>query len=155
MGSLCHRAIQGSIPTTLSVTTYSTPGREKESKLSFTNLTLMEYLPGKRFLRILFGLSKYRIFNLYLEEKICFRHFRCSESSESDWVEVSNCNIGLADPRLGRFCGTMGEGEILAFNSQGRFLRVTFKSNGVYNGLGFNATYEFGKYYSNVDMILI
>ena len=75
-------------------------------------------------------------------------------SSQSDWVEISNYNIGISDPKLGRFCGTMGRGELLIFNSDSSFFRVTFKSNDVFTANGFNASYEFGKNYPNLDMIL-
>ena len=76
-------------------------------------------------------------------------------SSQSDWVEISNYNIGIKDVKLGRFCGTMGRGELLIFHSDDNFFRVTFKSNDVFTANGFNATYEFGTDYSDLHMILI
>ena len=71
---------------------------------------------------------------------------RCSEDSQSDYVEFSNFNIALTDRKMSRYCGTKEETSKKVVQSDNNFFRVTFKSNDVYDALGFEAFYQFRKY---------
>ena len=72
---------------------------------------------------------------------------RCTEDTQSDFVEFSNFNIKLKDRKMTRFCGTREDDKTKKeVKSDGNFFRVTFKSNDVYDSTGFEAFYQFRKY---------
>lgn len=58
--------------------------------------------------------------------------------SASDFVEFSN--YMSRDRKYSRHCGQQKEFDV---ESDRKFFRVTFKSNGRYDGTGFNASYVF------------
>ncbi|KAH9520595.1 hypothetical protein DERF_004297 [Dermatophagoides farinae] len=62
----------------------------------------------------------------------------CTLETASDYVEFSN--VYTADRRVFRHCGLKHPKSI---ESDGDFFRVTFKSNGRFDGTGFKANYEF------------
>ncbi|KAH9421551.1 hypothetical protein DERP_008951, partial [Dermatophagoides pteronyssinus] len=63
---------------------------------------------------------------------------RCTLETASDYVEFSN--VYTTDHRVYRHCGLKHPKSI---ESDGDFFRVTFKSNGRFDGTGFKASYEF------------
>ena len=65
---------------------------------------------------------------------------RCSEDTQSDWIELSNFNIKLKDRAYSRMCGTLSDRRTA--QSDGNFFRVTFVSNDVYDATGFQAKYK-------------
>ncbi|ELT95407.1 hypothetical protein CAPTEDRAFT_27776, partial [Capitella teleta] len=67
----------------------------------------------------------------------------CSEDTQSDYVEFSNFNIDLQDRKMHRYCGTKETKAKKEIHSDGKFFRVTFKSNNVYDSMGFEAFYQF------------
>lgn len=62
----------------------------------------------------------------------------CEAVSASDFVEFSN--YMSRDRKYSRHCGQQKEFDV---ESDRKFFRVTFKSNGRYDGTGFNASYVF------------
>lgn len=76
---------------------------------------------------------------------VSVRHYifflgRCSEKTQSDFVEFSNFNVPLTDRKMARLCG---EGSYYSVQSDGSFFRVTFTSNDIFDGTGFMGRYEF------------
>lgn len=63
---------------------------------------------------------------------------RCTLETASDYVEFSNAYS--SDQRIYRHCGLKHPKLI---ESDADFFRVTFKSNGRFDGTGFKALYEF------------
>jgi hypothetical protein len=80
---------------------------------------------------------------------ICFVSiFSCQSDTYSDYVELSNFNVELTDRKMSRLCGSRGTtplplGMTSAYNSDGSFFRVTFRSNDAYDATGFEALYQF------------
>jgi len=70
---------------------------------------------------------------------------RCLDDTKSDYVEFSNFNILLTDRKMTRFCGGSEERTKRVVKSDANFFRVTFKSNDVYDAVGFEAFYQFRK----------
>lgn len=66
-------------------------------------------------------------------------YFRCEESSASDYVEFSN--FMTIDRKFRRMCETNKRGWDV--RSDGKFFRVTFKSNDRFESTGFRASYQF------------
>ncbi|CAH1174003.1 unnamed protein product [Phaedon cochleariae] len=62
----------------------------------------------------------------------------CDAQTASDSVEISNYHG--EDRKYTRYCGKLSEFDV---ESDSRFFRVTFRSNGRLDGTGFNATYYF------------
>ena len=82
-------------------------------------------------------------------------HCRCTETTQSDYVEFSNFNIKLKDRKMYRFCGTEEENQKKTVHSDGNFFRVTFKSNDIYDATGFEAFYQFMKQEEGEGMLLL
>ncbi|XP_071133935.1 suppressor of lurcher protein 1-like isoform X2 [Mytilus edulis] len=68
---------------------------------------------------------------------------RCEPKDRVDFVDFSNFDGGAQDKKMKKFCGQMTEKMREPIQSDLEFFRVTFKSNSMYEGKGFNATYEF------------
>ncbi|XP_052089103.1 suppressor of lurcher protein 1-like [Mytilus californianus] len=68
---------------------------------------------------------------------------RCEPKDRVDYVDFSNFDGGAQDKKMHKFCGQMTEKMREPIQSDLEFFRVTFKSNSMYEGKGFNATYEF------------
>ncbi|CAH1799296.1 unnamed protein product [Owenia fusiformis] len=66
---------------------------------------------------------------------------KCSEESLSDYVEFSNFNH-IVDRKMSRYCGNRARPPKF-IDSDAEFFRVTFKSNHIYDGHGFEAFYQF------------
>ncbi|GAB0088255.1 uncharacterized protein DMENIID0001_026490 [Sergentomyia squamirostris] len=64
--------------------------------------------------------------------------FPCDEDTASDYVEFSNFKV--QDRRYRRYCG---QKKSFVIKSEGRFFRVTFRSNDLLDGIGFKAFYAF------------
>lgn len=68
---------------------------------------------------------------------------RCLEETQSDYVIFSNFNVDLVDRKMSPLCGS----HVMTGNtfviSDGNFFRVSFKSNDVYDAIGFSAHYTF------------
>lgn len=64
--------------------------------------------------------------------------FPCDENSASDYVELSN--FLTVDRKFRRQCGSVPRLEV---QSDGRFFRMTFRSNDRLDGTGFTAFYNF------------
>ncbi|XP_012263526.1 suppressor of lurcher protein 1 [Athalia rosae] len=62
----------------------------------------------------------------------------CAQASASDFVEFSN--YVARDRKYSRHCGQLQEYDV---DSDSKFFRVTFKSNGRLDGTGFNASFVF------------
>ncbi|XP_049855573.1 suppressor of lurcher protein 1-like [Schistocerca gregaria] len=62
----------------------------------------------------------------------------CEALSASDYVEMSNYRG--RDSRFSRYCGQLEPFDVL---SDGKYFRLTFKSNGRLDATGFNVTYRF------------
>ena len=60
-------------------------------------------------------------------------------------MEFSNFNIDLADRKMNRYCGSKEDAPKKKVESDGSFFRVTFKSNDVYDAVGFEAFFQFKK----------
>ncbi|XP_029634829.1 bone morphogenetic protein 1 isoform X4 [Octopus sinensis] len=65
----------------------------------------------------------------------------CDEEHKSDYVSFSNF-FTTQDRKMDRFCG-LRTGKNNTVKSDGEFFKVTFKSNGIYDALGFMAKYRF------------
>lgn len=63
---------------------------------------------------------------------------RCGADTKSDYVELSN--FQNRDRFFSRFCGVNKPGTIV---SDGNFFHVTFYSNNVFDGKGFQASFYF------------
>lgn len=57
-------------------------------------------------------------------------------------MELSNFNIRLPDRKMPKLCN-VNSNDLRPFVSDGSFFRVTFKSNEFYDGIGFDAFYQF------------
>ena len=68
------------------------------------------------------------------------------EDTQSDFVESSNFHTGLIDRKMDRLCGSEDKHKEKEIKSDGGFFRVTFKSNDVYDAIGFKAQYYFTTY---------
>lgn len=66
--------------------------------------------------------------------------FPCDQHTGSDYVELSN--FLSVDRKFSRKCGRL---EKLVVQSDGRFFRVTFRSNDRLDGTGFRASFAFEK----------
>jgi len=65
------------------------------------------------------------------------------EETESDYVIFSNFNVNLIDRKMSPLCGNhVTTGSTLVI-SDGNFFRVSFKSNDVFDAVGFDAYFEF------------
>lgn len=73
-----------------------------------------------------------------MKKLINFEHFRCGADTKSDYVELSN--FQNRDRFFSRFCGINKPGTII---SDGSFFHVSFRSNNVFDGKGFQASYFF------------
>ncbi|GAB6022557.1 hypothetical protein CHUAL_006663 [Chamberlinius hualienensis] len=62
----------------------------------------------------------------------------CTSTTASDYVEFSN--FPSYDRKMARLCGSRAP---LQVESERNYFRVTFKSNNRFDGIGFEATYEF------------
>ncbi|ESO13111.1 hypothetical protein HELRODRAFT_188109 [Helobdella robusta] len=80
-------------------------------------------------------------------------HSNCKDGTQSDYVELSNFNIPLVDRKMDRLCGTDVVSKRKEISSDGNFFRVTFKSDDVYDGEGFEAAYQFRKISSDQHML--
>ena len=67
-----------------------------------------------------------------------FFYFRCEDYSASDYVEFSN--FITTDRKFKKHCGTHQD---LTVKSDGRFFRITLKTNDRLDGNGFRAMYVF------------
>ena len=67
----------------------------------------------------------------------------CLEKTRSDYVEFSNFNIDLIDRKMKRWCGHKEQHFVSTVHSDGSFFRVTFRSNDIYEAIGFEAFYQF------------
>ena len=68
------------------------------------------------------------------------------EETQSDYVIFSNFNVNLVDRKMSPLCGNhVMTGTTFAI-SDGNFFRVSFKSNDVFDAVGFNAQYEFREF---------
>ncbi|XP_037027150.1 suppressor of lurcher protein 1-like [Bradysia coprophila] len=65
--------------------------------------------------------------------------FPCDEDSSSDSVELSNFNS--VDRKFQKYCSKISKG--FSVKSDGKFFRVTFRSNDRLDGTGFRASYTF------------
>ena len=65
--------------------------------------------------------------------------FRCSDDTESDYIEFSNFRV--PDRKMTRYCDIQKPPSM--FKSDGEFFRVTFRSNAVFDATGFEAIYQF------------
>lgn len=75
-----------------------------------------------------------------------FCDLRCTESTQSDYLEFSN--FMPVDTRFRRRCGY--EKDPFMVVSEKKFFRITFMSNEQYDGSGFIGTYHFT---DNLDMV--
>ena len=64
--------------------------------------------------------------------------FRCDMDTHSDSVEFSN--FMPVDEKFKKTCGPIHD---LKVHSDGKFFRITFRSNFKYDATGFNAQYRF------------
>jgi len=71
---------------------------------------------------------------------------RCLEETQSDYVIFSNFNVNLIDRKMSPLCGSHVMTGSTFVVSDGNFFRVSFKSNDVYDAVGFNAYYEFRQF---------
>jgi hypothetical protein len=67
---------------------------------------------------------------------------RCDESTNSDYVSFSNF-AEAEDRKLYRLCSQQPNHTQHKIESDGAFFRVTFKSNHKFDGIGFDAFYQF------------
>lgn len=74
--------------------------------------------------------------------------FPCDMNSGSDYVELSN--FLTVDRKFGRKCGKLDK---LIVRSDGRFFRLTFRSNDRLDGTGFTASYNFENDPTTTEMI--
>lgn len=74
--------------------------------------------------------------------------FPCDENSGSDYVELSN--FLSVDRKFSRKCGKQNN---LIARSDGRFFRLTFRSNERLDGTGFTASYNFENDPTTTEMI--
>ena len=76
----------------------------------------------------------------------CLLTDRCSEETQSDYVILSNFNVDLIDRKMSPLCGNhVTTGSTLVV-SDGNFFRVSFKSNDVFDAIGFDAYFEFRQF---------
>ena len=69
---------------------------------------------------------------------------RClEEETQSDYVIFSNFNVAVIDRKMSPLCGNHVMTGSTFEISDGNFFRVSFKSNDVFDAIGFNAFYEF------------
>jgi hypothetical protein len=121
---------------------------EKSSNGTFTSPNFPGYYPRNTECHYLFyGKETERI-------HITFPYFdvegippRCSEETQSDYVEFSNFNVQLIDRKMIRHCGTKNLNSQNDIISDGNFFRVTFKSDDAYDATGFEAFYQFRQEY--------
>lgn len=74
--------------------------------------------------------------------------FPCDDDSGSDYVELSN--FLTVDRKFSRKCGKLDK---LLVRSDGRFFRLTFRSNDRLDGTGFTASYAFEKDPTTTELI--
>lgn len=74
--------------------------------------------------------------------------FPCDQNTGSDYVELSN--FLTVDRKFGRKCGKLDK---LLVRSDGRFFRLTFRSNDRLDGTGFTASYNFENDPTTTEMI--
>lgn len=77
--------------------------------------------------------------NFHRINHICFALCRCEESTASDYVEFSN--FMTVDRKFRKMCET--NKRAWDVRSDGRFFRVTFRSNDRFESTGFRASYQF------------
>jgi len=68
----------------------------------------------------------------------------CDDDTQSDYLEFSNFQ-NAHDKKLQRYCGTSQPLNVLQnpVISEGSFMQMSFVSNGVTDGTGFEATFTF------------
>jgi len=72
--------------------------------------------------------------------------FSCLVETQSDYVIFSNFNVNLVDRKMSPLCGPQVPPGSELVVSDGHFFRLSFKSNDVFDAVGFHACYEFVVY---------
>ncbi|KAL8609967.1 hypothetical protein ACOMHN_046886 [Nucella lapillus] len=90
---------------------------------------------------LFYGRGKERVHITFLYFEVDGIPPRCEERTDSDYVSFSNF-AETEDRKLFRMCGQAAISK-KQIKSDGAFFRVTFKSNHVYDGHGFQAFYQF------------